>query len=127
VQSVSSDDIPSNRAGCSHALNEFGNRLLIEAPRTSAAVPNEDGSLAIFTVSTYSIDAQTEIKEVKILNLATLKVILFADNSNVESAQWLIGDRVLWKVATEDGASQLWVADADKKKYASLWYPLESY
>jgi hypothetical protein len=97
-------------------------RLLISAPQRSPAIPNKDGTHALFTVSTYSIESNKETKEVKILDLHDKDkdnaITIFSDDKAIEEPQWLIGSQILWKKVKDGGCTELWAAEAvagDKK------------
>jgi hypothetical protein len=95
-------------------------RLLISAPQRSPATPNKDGTHALFTVSTYSIESNNETKEVKILDLHDKDnaITTFSDDKAIEEPQWLLGSQILWKKVKDGGCTELWAAEAvagDKK------------
>ena len=91
---------------------------MIEAPRRTDAVPNDLGTHAIFTVSNYSIEANTGSKETRILDIETGKSKLFSDDEKVEEAQWLINNLLIWKRKGDGGTSELWIGNGifDEKK-----------
>jgi hypothetical protein len=92
--------------------NALPRRLLIAAPRGSPPVPSPDGLLAVYTVSTYSLDAHAETKEVKILNLETGESTLFSDDEKNTSHQWLVRNHLLWTRSVEGGKTALWTGTA---------------
>lgn len=96
-------------------------RLLIEAPRRTPAIPNDDGTHAIYTVSTYDLKTHSETREVKILDLETGSSTLFSDDARNGGAKWLIGDSILWQREGEGGKTDLWIGHAvgDKKYVVS--------
>jgi hypothetical protein len=98
--------------------------LLIATPQRSPAIPNEDGTHALFTVSTYSVDSNTETKEVKIIDLfdEDNAITLFSNDNSIEEPQWLVGTQILWKKAKDGGRTELWTAEAvaGEKKYLLL-------
>jgi hypothetical protein len=86
-------------------------RLLIEAPRRSPAVPNEQGTHALFTVSTFSIEADSLINEIKIIDLQSREITLFSDDKTVQEPQWFLDNKVLWLKAGEGGITEVWVGN----------------
>ena len=90
-------------------------RLLITAPRRSSALPNDNGTYALFTVSTYSLESHSETVEIKVLNLRTGQTTLFSDDASHKSPQWLVVNQILWLKATDGGETQLWVGTAGKE------------
>ncbi len=88
---------------------KFTPDLLIEAPRRSPAVPNAAGTYALYTVSTYSIESKTEIKETKVLCLKTQEHLLFSDDPAVQSAQWLEDNLLLWTKSKDGGKTEFWI------------------
>lgn len=96
-------------------------RLFVEFPRRSPAIPNADGSFALYTVSTYSIDAKAETKETKYLVLKTNEHHLFSDDPDVTSAQWLKKDLVIWHKSKDGGATQLFIGTVGEANKQSVY------
>jgi len=92
--------------------------LLITTPRGSPPVPSPDGRLAVYTVSTYSLEAHAETKEIKILNLESGESTLFSDDEKNLSPQWLVENQLLWTRSVDGGKTALWTgtAGASEKK-----------
>ena len=94
-------------------------RLLITAPRRSPAVPNAKGTLALFTLSTYSLDAHSETKEIRVLNISDGTSVLFSNDVADKSPQWL-GDEddVFWlrDGKDENGETEIWVGSVGAEK-----------
>jgi len=86
--------------------------LLITAPRGSPPAPSPDGLLAVYTVSTYSLDAHAETKEIKILNLESGESTLFSDDEKNVSPQWLVGNQLLRVRSMDGGKTALWTGTA---------------
>ena len=92
--------------------SHFTPGVLLQAPRRSPAVPNAAGSLAVFTVSTYSFDGHTKTKEIKVLNLDSLQSTLINNDNKVSEPNWLGNDEILWLRESEGGATDLIVGSA---------------
>jgi len=92
-------------------------RTFIQLPRRSPAVPNGSGTHAVYTVSTYDLESHSETLETRILDIKTKQSSLFTDDKKNTSAQWLVGDLLLWQRSAEGGATELWIGSAlgDKK------------
>jgi hypothetical protein len=86
-------------------------RLLIESPRRSPAVPNDAGTHALFTVSSYSIEAETETIELKVMDLKTKEVRLFSDDKSIREPQWFLDSTIIW-LKYVDNLTEVWVGDA---------------
>lgn len=75
--------------------------VLIEAPRRGPAVPNHDGSQAIFTCSTHTIGGGT-LKEVRLLHIKSGESGQLLDSPKVHDVTWL-GDETNAVVYLESG------------------------
>lgn len=93
--------------------NKFTPEVLLTAPRRSAAVPNSDGSLALFSVSTYSFESHSKKSEIRVLEVATGHSKVLCSDSGASEPVWL-GDKnlVLWLKGGEKGTTHLVLADA---------------
>lgn len=54
-------------------------------------------TLALFTVSTYSIESNTDTKQVQTIDLKNEDnpITLFSEDKSIEEPQWLIGTQAL--------------------------------
>lgn len=94
---------------------KFTPEVLIEEPRRGAAVPNHDGTLALYTVSTHTIGKGT-LKEVRVMNIETGDSAQISDSSEVHDAHWL-GDSsnaIIYLKSGEKGATSIMIANADE-------------
>lgn len=71
-------------------------------------MPNDNGTLALYTLSSYSLESHSESKEIKVLDLDRGKTALFSDDPGNKEVQWLGSDRVLWLRETPAGSTELW-------------------
>ena len=96
-------------------------RALITAPRRSDPTPNTAGTLAIYSVSTYDLDAHKEYKEVRILKVDDSTSTLLSNDSDDADPQWLGDtDQILYQRSTGNEETELWIANGSgEKKYAS--------
>ena len=91
----------------------FTPEVLLQAPRRSPAIPNPDGTLALFTVSTYSFDEHTKTKEIKVLDLGSLQSTLITNDNKASEPQWLgKGNDILWLKNGEKGETKLVIGNA---------------
>jgi len=93
-------------------LSNIACRTFIQLPRRSPAVPNGTGTLAVYTVSTYDLEAHQDTSETRILNIETKESLLFTDDKKNTAARWLVGDLLLWQRSVDGGATELWIGSA---------------
>lgn len=91
--------------------NKFTPEVLLSAPRRSAATPNEDGTLALFTVSTYSFQSHSKSAEFRILDIKTGQSTLLNSDLNSSEPTWLDNNLVVWLQGGEKGVTKLLLAD----------------
>ena len=92
--------------------------MLISAPRRSAAVPNSAGTLALFTVSTYSFETHSKTSEIRVLDLKTGQSKVLTEDTKASEPTWLGKDNLLlWLKGGEKGTTSLVLADADKLEH----------
>jgi hypothetical protein len=89
-------------------------QVLLSAPRRSAAIPNAAGTLALFTVSTYSFETHSKTSEIRVLDIKTGESKTLSKESNASEPTWLGKDNLLlWLKGGEKGTTSLVVADVD--------------
>lgn len=89
-------------------------RVLLGAPRRSAALPNPDGSLALYTVSTYSFELHKKTSEIKLLDIEKSQSNLLTNDEKASEPNWLgEGNELLWLKEAGKGVTQIVHADAD--------------
>lgn len=97
---------------------KFTPEVLISAPRRSAAVPNPAGTLALFTVSTYSFETHSKTSEIRVLDLKTGQSKVLTEDTKASEPTWLGKDNLLlWLKGGEKGTTSLVIADADKLEH----------
>ncbi|TAQ86547.1 hypothetical protein B7494_g5148 [Chlorociboria aeruginascens] len=95
-------------------VKKFTPEVLLSAPRRSSAIPNEDGTLALFTTSTYSFTSHSKTAEIKVLNISNGQTTLLSNDSNASEPTWLgWKNEVLWLKRGEKGVTSLVLADAE--------------
>lgn len=93
---------------------KFTPEAMLGAPRRSPAVPNQDGTLALYTLSTYNFDDTKERKELKTMELASGRSEVLSTNNDVFDALWVPGtdSEVAYLQKLNKGLTQLVVLDA---------------
>lgn len=93
----------------SHPTNKI--RLLIESPRRSQAIPNYSGTHALFTVSSFSIDTETETTELRVIDLKSREVRLFSDDKSIQEPQWFLDTAIFWLKYADGDITEVWMGD----------------
>ncbi|KAK2628346.1 hypothetical protein QTJ16_002992 [Diplocarpon rosae] len=93
---------------------KFTPEVLLSAPRRSAATPNADGTLALFTVQTWSFQSHSKSVEIRVLDVKTGQTKVLTDDKKNSEPTWL-GEKnlVLWLRAGEKGTTSLVLGDAE--------------
>lgn len=109
---------------------KFTPEVLLSAPRRSAAVPNADGTLALFSVSTYSFESHSKTSEIRVLDVKNGQSKVLTDDLGASEPTWL-GEQnlVLWLKGGEKGTTSLVMADAENfenKYFVFNMYSLDS-
>lgn len=87
-------------------------RILLGAPRRSAAVPNAAGTLAVYTQSTYSFDSHSKTNEIRVLDIATGRSALITNDSGASNPRWLgDGDQLVWLSEKDNGNTSFVIGD----------------
>lgn len=94
--------------------NKLDPQVLLSAPRRSSAIPNSNGTLALFSVSTYNFHSHSKSAEIRVLDLKTGHSKILCDELNCSEQTWL-GEKnlVLWLKSGEKGTTSLVLADAE--------------
>jgi hypothetical protein len=97
-------------------------QVLLSAPRRTAAIPNPDGTLALFNVSTYCFESHSKTSEIRVLDIKTGLSKLMCNDLNASEPTWLEETNlVLWLKGGEKGTTNLVIGDAENldNKYGS--------
>jgi hypothetical protein len=101
--------------------DRFTPEVLLSAPRFSPALPNHDGTLALFIVSQYSFETKVQKGEIRILDLKTGQSQLFSNDENAHDPVWL-GDgtnAIIWLQSGAKSITSIMIGDGDKPDEAS--------
>lgn len=90
---------------------EFTPELMLGSPRRSPAVPNFDGTLALYNVSTHTFGDKTE-SELRVMTIESGYSNLLANGDNVHDANWIPGgNEVVYLQSGEKGLTKIMVID----------------
>lgn len=103
----------------------FTPEVLLSAPRRSPASPNSAGTLAVFTVSTYSFESHKKTTEIKVLDMSNGLQSLITNAEGTSEPNWLGGGELLWLKSEGKGNTQLVVGNTDEvgKSYVAGLVP----
>lgn len=77
-------------------------------------MPNLDGTLALFTVSTYSFESHKKTVEIKVLSIKNGQSNLIANDEKASEPNWLgDGNELIWLREGDKGSTKIIHADAD--------------
>ena len=94
---------------------KFTPEVLLSAPRRSSASPNSAGTLAVFTVSTYSFESHQKTSEIKVLDISSGTQSLITNAEGTSEPNWLGGNNeLLWLKSGGKGHTQFVVGRADE-------------
>lgn len=100
---------------------KFTPERLISAPRKGPAVPNHDGTLALFTQSTHEVGQKKSLKEIRVMKLETGESDRLFEDEKSHQAVWL-GDgtnTIVFLKKEDKGITSVMMADAsDSSKKA---------
>ncbi|KAK8118541.1 uncharacterized protein PG998_003167 [Apiospora kogelbergensis] len=98
---------------------KFTPEILISAPRRGPAVPNHDGTLALFAQSTHTIGEEKTLKEVRVMKVESGESQQLTADEKVHDFVWLPTDAgsatstsVIWLKRGDDGVTLIEMADA---------------
>ncbi len=112
---------------------KFTPEAMLSAPRRGTALPNSEGTLALYTLSTHSFQTHKNAHGLYVMDLSNGSSWLFSNSSAIGEATWLgDGNTILWTVSEDDGTMSLLVGDATEPdaKYVppqNYWIHLASY
>lgn len=107
-------------------LVKLSPETLISAPRRSAAVPNSDGTLVLFTESTHEIGKGTTTV-LRVLTVSSNTSVELTDEEGVHDAHWLPGTRddIVYLKAGDKGVTQAVVAsgsNVSRERYVAATF-----
>ncbi|CZR50334.1 related to secreted dipeptidyl-peptidase V precursor [Phialocephala subalpina] len=92
---------------------KFTPEAMLSAPRRGTALPNSEGTLAFYTLSTHSFETHSNKHGLYVMDLSNGTSYLFSNSSAIGEVAWLgDGNTILWTVSEDDGSTSLLVGDA---------------
>jgi len=95
---------------------KFTPEAMLGAPRRSPAVPSRNGTLALYTVSTYNFVEGKLTKELKTLEIQTGRSEVLSSDENITEALWVPGrdTEVAYLQKKDKGHTELVVVDVER-------------
>ncbi|ORY62146.1 prolyl oligopeptidase [Pseudomassariella vexata] len=94
---------------------KFTPEVLLSAPRRTAAIPNREGTLALYTETSYSFDSHSKSFAFKVLDIKTGNSTTLYDAEGYTDPAW-VSDTEFVFVQSGDKGSSLMMADATKER-----------
>ncbi|KAJ1331169.1 pre-mRNA-splicing helicase BRR2 [Microdochium nivale] len=93
---------------------KFTPEVLLSAPRRSTAVPNANGTLALFTVTEYSFESHSRSYKIKVLDIKTGQSTVLSEDAACSEPTWLTDSEYVFVRSCSDdsGKTTLCVANA---------------
>lgn len=95
----------------STAQGTFTPEAFISAPRRGAGLPNEAGTLAIYSSNTYNFTKASRSYGTYVLNLADGTSTQWTNSSAVSDPNWLTGNKIVYLQGEDDGTTSILVGD----------------
>ncbi|CAG8975482.1 hypothetical protein HYALB_00004800, partial [Hymenoscyphus albidus] len=93
----------------------FTPEVLLAAPRRSAATPNPAGTLALFSVSSYSFESHKKSNELRVLDVKTGQTHLLCNDLGASDPTWVgVANLALWLKGAAKGTTELYLANVDR-------------
>lgn len=90
--------------------SKFTPEVLLAAPRRSNGTPSSDGTLVLYSVSTYSFEKQEKLNEIRVLDVLRNESQLITDSKTASNAKWLT-DQTIALLESESGATKIVVGN----------------
>ncbi|KIN04004.1 hypothetical protein OIDMADRAFT_194096 [Oidiodendron maius Zn] len=81
---------------------KFTPEVLLSAPRRSLATPNPAGTLALFTVSTYSFQFHSKTSEIRVLDIKTGQSKLLSSDGTASEPTWLLDNDLVTRLDADN-------------------------
>ncbi|RDL29927.1 Dipeptidyl-peptidase-like protein V [Venustampulla echinocandica] len=108
-----SGTVAVNAASNSSSSPLFTPEAMLSAPRRGAAIPNADGSLALYSTTTYNFTTHKRKYALSVTHLSNGTSWLLSNSSAVSNANWLgDGNKIVWFESEDDGSTTIKVGDA---------------
>lgn len=95
------------------AAGTFTPEAMLGVSRRTGAVPNAEGTLALYTATQYNFTTHKRKYELSVYDLRNGSTTLLSNSSSVSNAVWLgDGTKIAWFVSEDDGTTTVNVGDA---------------
>ncbi|GAB1310120.1 Dipeptidyl-peptidase V [Madurella fahalii] len=91
---------------------KFTPEVMLSAPRRSPGVPNPSGTLALYTVSSYSFRDHKKTVQIRALYIDSGRSVLLVDDASASEPVWLGDDEFLHLKSGDNGSTSLMVRRA---------------
>jgi hypothetical protein len=85
---------------------------MLSIVRRGTALPNTDGTLALYKTSQYSFETQKNTYGLWVMNLTSGSSWLYTNSSAAGDTVWLEGNTFTWLVSEDGGTTSMVVGDA---------------
>jgi hypothetical protein len=89
----------------------FTPEAFISAPRRAAGLPNEAGTLAIYSSNTYNFTKASRSYGTYVLNLVDGIPTQWTNSSAVSDPNWLTGNKIVYLQGEDDGTTSILIGD----------------
>ncbi|KAK3986676.1 dipeptidyl-peptidase 5 [Cladorrhinum sp. PSN332] len=86
---------------------KFTPKVLLSAPRRSPAIPNSDGTLALYTISTYSFDEHKRSSQIKLLRIGAGQSTTVVDDTGASEPVWIGVNEFIFLKGGENGTTNI--------------------
>lgn len=103
-----------------NAAGTFTPAAMLSAPRRGTALPNDAGTLAIYSTNTWNFTTHSRTYGTYVMDLSDGSTTLFTNSSAASDINWLSGNTIVWFSGEDDGTTTVYVGDATKPKAKSV-------
>ncbi|KAK4461269.1 dipeptidyl-peptidase 5 [Cladorrhinum samala] len=86
---------------------KFTPEALLSAPRRSPAIPNCDGTLALYTVSTYSFEEHKRSSQIRLLKIGAGQSNVVVDDTAASEPVWIGSGEFIYLKGGENGTTNI--------------------
>lgn len=102
-----------NQTAMTIRAKTFTPEVLLSAPRRSAGTPNADGSLVLYSISTYSFETHESQSEIRLLDVTSNQSKVLTKTKGASEATWLNDGNVLLLLPGEKGKTRVVIGNTD--------------
>ncbi|KAK4231767.1 dipeptidyl peptidase [Podospora fimiseda] len=86
---------------------KFTPQVLLSAPRRSPAIPNSDGTLALYTVSTYSFEEHKRSSQIKLLRIGAGQSATVVEDNGASEPVWVGVNEFIFLKGGDNGTTNI--------------------